>query len=250
MELSNAIKCGMRSAGISTYEELSKMSGVPLSTIKKYTAKSVTHSPNISNLKKLGVVIDLGEYLSLNVSQYSENVSPSVSYSTTLSTSQENDSSMIKSDKIDSSMLSLNQKNVQQSTLDKDFVKIPIYDVYASAGQGLINDEHISRHIEIDKGFLRSYFGLTSFSNLSIIMGSGDSMLPTIPENCYLLIQQGDVKEGKICVTRIDDELYIKRLQKLPRYKLISDNKSYDDIVLDGKDYEILGVVVGLFQKL
>ncbi|MDY4399029.1 hypothetical protein [Helicobacter bilis] len=27
----------------------------------------------------------------------------------------------------------------------------------------------------------------------------------------------------------IDDELYVKRLQKRHKYKLISDNKSYDD---------------------
>ncbi|WP_336595921.1 S24 family peptidase, partial [Helicobacter trogontum] len=31
----------------------------------------------------------------------------------------------------------------------------------------------------------------------------------------------------------MDDELYVKRLQKRPKYKLISDNKSYDDIELE-----------------
>ncbi|TLE00950.1 S24 family peptidase [Helicobacter muridarum] len=57
-------------------------------------------------------------------------------------------------------------------------------------------------------------------------------------------------REGQICIARIDDELYIKRLQKRPKYKLISDNKSYDDILLEGENYEILGVIVGLFQKM
>lgn len=143
--------------------------------------------------------------------------------------------------------MSLSQNNTQSN----DSVRIPVYDeVYASAGQGFINDEHITQHIELDKGFLRSYFGLTSFVDLSIIAASGDSMMPTLPENRQLLVQKGTPREGQICVTRIDDELYVKRLQKRPKYKLISDNKSYDDIELEGENYEILGIVVGLFQKI
>ena len=139
----------------------------------------------------------------------------------------------------------------QSNSRSNDLVKIPVFDdVYASAGHGLINEEHISRHIEVDKASLRAYFGLTSFNDLSIINARGDSMLPTIPPNCQLLIQKGLPREEQICVTRIDDELYIKRLQKRPKYKLISDNKSYDDIDLEGEDYEILGIVVGMFQKM
>ncbi|WP_281651100.1 LexA family transcriptional regulator [Helicobacter bilis] len=145
------------------------------------------------------------------------------------------------------SKLSLSQNNTQSN----DSVRIPVYDeVYASAGQGFINDEHITQHIELDKGFLRSYFGLTSFLDLSIITARGDSMIPTIPPKCQLLVQKGTPREEQICVTRIDDELYVKRLQKRPKYKLISDNKSYDDIELEGENYEILGIVVGLFQKI
>ena len=158
---------------------------------------------------------------------------------------------------LDSSTRFVNR--IRQSDLDSslipksqdDSIRIPVFDdVYASAGHGFINEEHISRHIEVDKASLRAYFGLTSFNDLSIINARGDSMLPTIPPNCQLLIQKGLPREEQICVTRIDDELYIKRLQKLPRYKLISDNKSYDDIDLDGRDYEILGIVVGMFQKM
>ncbi|STQ86069.1 LexA family transcriptional regulator [Helicobacter muridarum] len=144
----------------------------------------------------------------------------------------------------------------QNNSQSNDTIQIPIYDVYASAGQRLINDENIESYVGIDKSFLHRNFGLTSFVDLSIIHARGDSMLPTIPPNCKLLVQskasleKGIPREEQICVTRIDDELYIKRLQKRPKYKLISDNKSYDDIILEGENYEILGVVVGLFQKL
>lgn len=50
-------------------------------------------------------------------------------------------------------------------------------------------------------------------------------MLPTIPPNCKLLVQskasleKGMPIEEQICVIRIDD-IYIRRLQKLPKYKL------------------------------
>ena len=131
-------------------------------------------------------------------------------------------------------------------------IQIPVYDdVYASAGQGLLNEEYITRHIDMQRDFLRDYFGVANFLGLSIITARGDSMSPTIPENCQLLIQQSDsFQEGQICVVRLDNELYVKRLQKRPKYKLISDNKNYDDIELENEDYEILGVVVGFFKRM
>lgn len=92
-------------------------------------------------------------------------------------------------------------------------IKIPIYNVYASAG--LINDENIIHHIEVDKASLLSYFGLTYFVDLSIITARGDSMLPTIPPNCKLLVQskasleKGMPIEEQICVIRIDNDIYI-----------------------------------------
>ena len=102
------------------------------------------------------------------------------------------------------SLVSFSQNNTQSN----DSVKIPVYDeVYASAGQGFINDEHITRHIELDKDFLRSYFGLTSFLDLSIITARVDSMLPAAPENCQIIVQKGTPRGGQICVTRIFSHL-------------------------------------------
>lgn len=147
-------------------------------------------------------------------------------------------------------------KNVSQSDSalkqNSSTIQIPIYDdVYASAGQGLLNEEYITRHIGMQRDFLRDYFGVANFLGLSIITARGDSMSPTIPENCQLLIQQSDsFQEGQICVVRLDNELYVKRLQKRPKYKLISDNKNYEDIELENEDYEILGVVVGFFKRM
>ncbi|WP_257942296.1 transcriptional regulator, XRE family [Campylobacter lari] len=148
-----------------------------------------------------------------------------------------------------------NLKNVpklenQQETLSDDMINIPFFEnVRASAGSGAYNDEDNEQTMSLSKGFLRECFGLYSFANLSVILGQGDSTVPTLPENCYLLIQQGEVKEGEICVTRIEDELYVKRLQKRPKLKLLSDNKAYEPIDLEGENFEILGRVVGYFKK-
>lgn len=145
--------------------------------------------------------------------------------------------------------LSISPKPTAQ--INADIVQIPIYDdVVASAGGGVINDEYPAQSVGIDKGFLRTHFGLSSFLGLCIITAKGDSMSPTIPENCQLLVQKSVPKEGQICVVRIDDELYVKRLQKLPKYRLISDNKSYENIELEGREYDIVGVVVGFFKRM
>ncbi|EOG4027617.1 XRE family transcriptional regulator [Campylobacter jejuni] len=140
--------------------------------------------------------------------------------------------------------------NLESQTLNDDMINIPFFEnVRASAGSGAYNDEESTQALGLSKSFLRECFGLYSFINLSVILGQGDSMTPTLPENCYLLIQQGEVAEGEICVTRIEDELYVKRLQKRPKLKLLSDNKAYEPINLEGENFEILGRVVGYFKK-
>ena len=135
-------------------------------------------------------------------------------------------------------------------TLNDDIVSIPFYeDIRASAGSGAYNEAETAEQLNFPKSFLRQYFGLISFNNLSIIIGKGDSMSPTLPENCYLLVQNGSVNDGEICIARLDDELYVKRLQKRPKLKLFSDNKNYEPIELEGENFEILGRVVGYFKK-
>lgn len=138
----------------------------------------------------------------------------------------------------------------QLQTLNDDIVSIPFYeDIRASAGSGAYNEAETAEQLNFPKSFLRQYFGLISFNNLSIIIGKGDSMSPTLPESCYLLVQNGSVNDGEICIARLDDELYVKRLQKRPKLKLFSDNKNYEPIELEGENFEILGRVVGYFKK-
>ncbi len=131
-------------------------------------------------------------------------------------------------------------------------IAIPVYDeVFASAGAGRLNDECISFYLHFEKAFLKSYFKLTNTEHLALLRLEGDSMMPTLPPNARLLVQAStQFKEGQIVLCRLDDELFVKRLQKQPELKLLSDNKAYEPIALAGKDYELLSVVVGFVKAL
>ena len=129
-------------------------------------------------------------------------------------------------------------------------IKIPVYDeVLASAGFGRVNDEAVSFYASFDKAFLKQYFKLTSFQALAFVRLDGDSMSPLLPTNARLLVQhRTEFKEGQIVLARIDDELFVKRLQKQPELKLLSTNPAYEPITLSHKDYELLAVVLGFLK--
>lgn len=143
--------------------------------------------------------------------------------------------------------------NQNIDNLDNDFIDIPVRgEVYASMGSGITvyNEEQtgtykISRELARDIG--------VSLSNTQMIFASGDSMTPTIEGGDSLLIDlsKKEVYDGRIYCVRIDGQLYAKRLQKIPPYKVkvISDNKEkYDPFYIDFSkeidfDFEVIGEI-------
>ncbi len=222
MKLGNKIKAA-REAKQLTQNELVKISGISRASLQLYEADK--GNITLDNLEKIAdaLNVDIAFFVSPNDVSY---LSPNETFPS--ETSQ-----------------------IPPQTLnDDDFVTIPFYeDIQASAGSGAYNEAETEEQLNFPKFFLRQYFGIISFKDLSIIRSIGDSMYPTLPQNCFLLIQRGETKEGEICVARIEDELYVKRLQKRPKLKLFSDNKNYDPIELEGEDFEIIGRVIGHFKK-
>ncbi|WP_239056379.1 LexA family transcriptional regulator [Helicobacter apodemus] len=213
-----------------TQIQLAKMLGVSERTIRKYEQEE--DSMQVGMFKKIMTALDMSSNSPAILQKVSSNTSKSVQQSPK------------NTEIISSKGVSLPQ------TLNDDIVSIPFYeDITASAGSGAYNEAETAEQLNFPKSFLRQYFGIVSFNNLSIIIGKGDSMYPTLPKNCYLLVQNGSVSDGEICITRIEDELYVKRLQKRPKLKLLSDNKAYDPIELEGENFEIIGRVVGYFKK-
>ena len=237
MNIAEKIKAGRESKGW-TQIELANNSSVSLDSIKRYESKN--SNITIDNL------IKIADALNVDLNFFRDNEAVTKLLLSPVTKSQKNVTKLSLSQAFPNETSQI----PPQTLNDDDIVSIPFYeDIRASAGSGAYNEAETAEQLNFPKSFLRQYFGIISFNNLSIIIGSGDSMFPTLPENCYLLIQQGNVREGEICVARIEDELYIKRLQKLPKLKLLSDNKAYDPIELDGANFEIIGRVVGYFKK-
>lgn len=134
-----------------------------------------------------------------------------------------------------------------------ELIEVPYYeDVRASMGNGILNHESEVRKIAFDAAMLRDIYKLYCTKGLSLINAYGDSMVPTIPSDSIVFIQKGDgIPDGSICAVMLDGELYIKRLQKRPVVKLISDNKEYDPITIQEEDnFIILGKVIGVLKTI
>ena len=236
MNIAEKIKAGRESKGW-TQIELANNSSVSLDSIKRY--ESTNSNITIDNL------IKIADALNVDLNFFRDNEAVTKLLLSPVTKSQKNVTKLSLSQAFPNET-----SQIPPQTLNDDIVSIPFYeDIRASAGSGAYNEAETAEQLNFPKSFLRQYFGLISFNNLSIIIGKGDSMSPTLPENCYLLVQNGSVNDGEICIARLDDELYVKRLQKRPKLKLFSDNKNYEPIELEGENFEILGRVVGYFKK-
>lgn len=112
------------------------------------------------------------------------------------------------------------------------FAFLPFYeDVEAAAGSGaaVISD---AAHSVI--GFARDLLRESGASpqTCTVIRAVGDSMMPTIPEGAFLVVdhsQREIVANGSIMVIGVDDDLLVKRIRRRfdGSVELISDNTIY-----------------------
>ncbi len=134
-------------------------------------------------------------------------------------------------------------------TSDRDFVLMPQYDVRASAGNGLIavNQMPTSETV-FERRFLRDLGG--SPDNCFLMWSTGDSMLPSIPDNALMIVDasQTTVDHGRIYVFSVGNAILVKRAnwRMDGRLDLISDNAAgkYPVETFDANRVEDL-VVVG-----
>ncbi|WP_405424378.1 XRE family transcriptional regulator [Pantoea stewartii] len=142
--------------------------------------------------------------------------------------------------------------DVKGNTVDlEEFVFVPRYNVSAAAGYGAYNDDEspmftvsfrrywIVNHLKADP------------SMLSVISVTGDSMEGVLNDKDIILVNHADrdPREG-IYVLRIDGQLLVKRVQRLPgaQLRITSTNPAYEpyNISLNDipHDFDILGKVV------
>ena len=134
-----------------------------------------------------------------------------------------------------------------------DLISLNFYDdIYASAGYGTLNEEHRPTKMEFDKNFLEKVLGIKKFDRLDIIRVIGDSMLPSIRDGEYIIIENGaDAKNGDTVIANIEGELYVKRLNKIPFqkwFRLESENADYQHIDIDSLEKLELCNIIGVVR--
>mgnify|MGYP001609737047 CR=1 FL=1 len=128
---------------------------------------------------------------------------------------------------------------------------IPIHDVSFSAGGGaeIILAGESDQKAMFPLSWLRQQFG--KIDNLRMVRVAGDSMHPTIADGEWVIIDLDRTSGPGIFALRLQDQVYIKRLQFQPsRVLAISDNPSHEVFVINLKDkadrdgFQVIGRVV------
>lgn len=117
-------------------------------------------------------------------------------------------------------------------------------DISASAGYGCLNGDHC----ECDTIFVdRNLLPRATSKNIEAIRVSGDSMLPTMNEGDTIFVDksQHEIRNGKIFIIRMNDEVFVKRIFIGPRGLIVkSDNPDYPQFDIKKDEAEILGQVI------
>jgi phage repressor protein C with HTH and peptisase S24 domain len=139
-----------------------------------------------------------------------------------------------------------------------DTYAVPMFDTFASMGGGMQQPDRdtIVNQLQINATWIRTHLpDITGPQNLTFITGYGDSMEATFKHGDVLFVDRGvlDIKLDAVYVFAMNEELFIKRLQRLPTgtMKVISDNKKYESYVLDATEraeLHVLGRVVGAWN--
>lgn len=148
-------------------------------------------------------------------------------------------------------------KDIHTKTMDtSEPSKIPIHyykNVTASAGYGISVLESAPQTLELSEALLNGV-KIQSYKHLDLISVAGDSMLPYFENGDKVLIERECVaKNGDTIIANIEDNLYIKRLEKDPFnkwIKLISANKEYATITLEGQEMEKINIIGIVRTKL
>lgn len=132
-----------------------------------------------------------------------------------------------------------------------EFYFIPKYDAKASAGSGrCISDSKPLEFLVFSKEWVNNILKINCSSLFSIDV-IGDSMSGEIEDGDTLLINKDATSlNDSIYMLRIDGDLFVKRVQKLPNQivRISSANKVYEPYQIDmnnpPRDFEVIGKAV------
>jgi transcriptional regulator with XRE-family HTH domain len=125
---------------------------------------------------------------------------------------------------------------------------IPLYDIRASAGKGVIADflthPSVKQWLDIRRDIVERYGDKV----VAAVQIYGDSMMPTYHDGDYAVFAQGLIDGDGVYLLCMGENVYIKRLQFFPeRNQLVikSDNPLYEPHIIDLLSYETYISIVG-----
>lgn len=139
---------------------------------------------------------------------------------------------------------------VESAARETSTLRVPVLGRVA-AGTPILAEESWENSIEVDRALLGKNAEAVNFA----LRVSGDSMIGDgIHDGDLVLVrQQPTARPGEIVVARIEDEATVKRFYpEGERIRLQPSNPRLAPIYVspdDGRDVQILGVVVGLFRQ-
>lgn len=138
-----------------------------------------------------------------------------------------------------------------------DMVKIPLYDVQAAAGSGLIpKEDDLHRSVAFSRAFLRSIGAKPE--NCIMLEAKGESMLPTIPDGAFMIVDQSktNIVDDQVFVFRVGPGIKVKRAnwRMDGSLELRSDNEAagyISDLVDEASAHElaVIGQVMTLLRR-
>lgn len=137
--------------------------------------------------------------------------------------------------------------------VEGDFITIPYYDAKASAGLGIANGDDVEhKPFKFRRDWWMKHIGITPEQCFSMEIG-GDSMAPRLTE-AHLPILQWTEEMGYegIYVFRLDGEVFIKNLERVPGRGLIarSENPKYTPWEIgDGSGFGEFKIIGRMLKK-
>ncbi|MFA6691331.1 MAG: S24 family peptidase [Saccharofermentanales bacterium] len=144
---------------------------------------------------------------------------------------------------------------------ENDTLSIPYYpDIYASAGGGAVVYDSLTgtEPMRLSRAFVEDFLCVPFSKHIHVINVKGDSMAPTIIDGELIFVSPlngNGIVDGHIYVIMYEDDIYVKRIRKVPfskRFKLISDNEDVGDVELTEEQTAactVVGEVVGQMRR-
>lgn len=133
----------------------------------------------------------------------------------------------------------------------EEFVFVPRYNLQASAGYGATTDDEKPVFSMAFRRYWIVNYLRADPHDLSVISVKGDSMEGVLNDRDVILINRSDTQAtGGLFVLRIDGDLVVKRVQRLPGsiLKVTSANEAYEPFTVDinnpPSDFSVVGRVV------